>query len=218
MKNKWYGIAIGLIWLGTTGCMELIRRPEPPGANPESTTPPTRTETASATGNQDPETKVQQGQEALPPIPKSPAAATTRPTPQEASPIIAPLPHNPERADKKDIAQINEYALWCIQNGMWKEAKLHLQQALQQDSLMASVHNNLGIVYERFGQDEKAAAAYDRARQLKPNKKAYLTNIQYFDRRLKAHSDSSHVDRENMDLDLIEGGRDRSRSFVHEGD
>ena len=226
MKNKWYAIAVCLALLSTTGCLELIRRPEAPGATgPARTGESTATETPAGdeapvpTGNQEPQTKVQKERESAPgpPPPTDPATmAVRRQDPPGAAPL--PLAASPERAEQKDIAQINEYALWCIQNGMWKEAKLHLEQALQQDSLVASLHNNLGIVYERFGQDEKAEAAYERARLLNPHKEAYLANIQYFNRRLKALSDTSYANQENMDLDLFEGRRDRSRSFVHTGD
>jgi tetratricopeptide (TPR) repeat protein len=96
--------------------------------------------------------------------------------------------HRPKRNRRQQeaIKQINEYAFWCIENNMWTEARLHLEQGLQQDSLSASIHNNLGIVYERLGLQEKAAAAYVKARSLNQKKQAYQINLQLFDRRQQA--------------------------------
>ena len=81
------------------------------------------------------------------------------------------------RSQKETVERVNEYALWCIENGMWKEARLHLEKALAVDSVSASLSNNLGVVYERLGEREKAELAYQRARALNPRREAYRINL-----------------------------------------
>ena len=81
------------------------------------------------------------------------------------------------RRQKDNVQRVNEYALWCIENGMWKEARLHLEKALAADSVSASLSNNLGVVYERLGEREKAELAYQRARALNPRREAYRINL-----------------------------------------
>ena len=83
----------------------------------------------------------------------------------------------------KNARQINAYALWCIENDMWKEAQLHLEHALEQDNLPASFHNNLGIIYEQLGKPKKALKAYQQARALQPDREAYTINLE----RLESH-------------------------------
>ena len=61
---------------------------------------------------------------------------------------------------------------------MWGEAQHHLEQSLQTDSTAASIHNNLGIVYERMGERAKAAAAYARASRLGTDNEVYRMNLQ----------------------------------------
>ena len=99
------------------------------------------------------------------------------------------------RRQQKTIKQVNEYALWCIENDMWTEARLHLEQGLKQDSLSASIHNNLGIVYERLGMREEAANAYVKAQALNQAKQAYQINFQLFDKRWQSiRIDSTQMD------------------------
>lgn len=93
---------------------------------------------------------------------------------------------------KKTIKQVNEYALWCIDNGMWNEARSHMERAIGKDSLAASLHNNLGIVYERLGETDKATNYYQRAFALDPNKKAYRANLKKLQNRQKTFQDSSN--------------------------
>lgn len=81
------------------------------------------------------------------------------------------------RDDRERVRRVNEYALWCIGRGMWDEARLHLEQALTTDTLAASLHNNLGIVYEQTGQRDRATAAYEMAIQLQPGKRLYEANL-----------------------------------------
>jgi tetratricopeptide (TPR) repeat protein len=105
--------------------------------------------------------------------------------------LPAPPPSGKRRATA-GAKQVNEYAFWCIGKGLWQEARLHLEQAAQRDSLTGSYHNNLAIIYEHLGLEEQAAAAYQRAQILRPDQKAYLANIRHFEGRQRAaHPDSA---------------------------
>ena len=78
---------------------------------------------------------------------------------------------------RQNVKQVNEYAFWCIQNAMWEEARLHLERALEQDSLAASLHNNLGVIYEKLGERDRAEQSYERARRLLPARELYGSNL-----------------------------------------
>jgi len=82
---------------------------------------------------------------------------------------------------------VNEYAYWCVERELWDEARIHLEQALAQDSLAASLHNNLGVVYEQCGRQDEALGAYERATQLGA-KEAYRANLAYLEERMRAFS------------------------------
>ena len=60
---------------------------------------------------------------------------------------------------------------------MWEEARLHLERALEQDSLAASLHNNLGVVYEKLGERDKAEESYEQAQSFMPAKELYGANL-----------------------------------------
>ena len=126
-----------------------------------------------------------------------------------AEPVIEGPPPGPARAEKieharrsrsrrQEIRQVNEYAFWCLEKGLWNEARLHLEQAVERDSLAASLHNNLGIIYERMGLEEKALAAYGKAWDLSPREKAYRDNLEQLKRRQRAIPDSA------VRIDIIE--------------
>lgn len=112
--------------------------------------------------------------------------------PEDAEGLLPPEPASPPpevveaqrraygertKADRERVRQVNEYALWCVEQGLWEEARLHLEQAVALDSLSASLHNNLGIVYERLGEREKARAEYEFAARLAPAKRLYQANL-----------------------------------------
>ena len=173
-KDTFRLLALCLGTLCLHGCLELIRRPAEDG-----------------------------------PIPYTPAVATidtsrTRPPSSVAvakdRSNIAALPplaviNRPERSRKQwqSIEKINEYAMWCIENEMWNEARSHLERAVTQDSLSASLHNNLGIVYECLGMVDKATDFYRRAQALNPSKKAYTANLSYLQQRQQATRDTTDV-------------------------
>lgn len=117
--------------------------------------------------------------------------------------VVQPVPplvvvDRPERSRQQlqDIEQVNKYALWCIENAMWNEAQSHLERALAQDSLAASLHNNLGVVYERLGLTDKAAQFYGRAAALNPAQAAYAANL----RHLQQYQQASHDSTGSLDI------------------
>lgn len=139
-----------------------------------------------------------------------PAPAGTAPPPEvESRPPERPAPSREvvqaqRRAyesrtgeDRERVERVNEYALWCIERGLWEEARIHLEQAVAVDSLSASLHNNLGILYERLGEREKARAAYEFAARLAPAKRLYQANLSYLRRAAEARgvpADSVYID------------------------
>ena len=88
------------------------------------------------------------------------------------------------------VKQINEYAFWCVEHELWKEARTHLEHAIEQDSASSSLYNNIGIVYEHFGEEEEALEAYRRAYALNPKQRRYRGNIDLLERRWRAVPDS----------------------------
>ena len=81
------------------------------------------------------------------------------------------------RSERERVHRVNEYALWCLDREMWDEARIHLEQALHTDSLAASLHNNLGIVYERLGRRKEAVTKYQMAAALNPGRPLYESNL-----------------------------------------
>jgi len=101
------------------------------------------------------------------------------------------------REDRERVQQVNEYALWCVEQGLWEEARIHLEQAAALDSLSASLHNNLGIVYERLGEREKARAEYEFAARLAPAKRLYQANLGHLRR---AAEGAGRVPADSLDI------------------
>ena len=94
------------------------------------------------------------------------------------------------KGQQGSVKQINEYAFWCVEHGLWKEARTHLEHAIEQDSSSSSLYNNIGIVYEHFGEEEEALEAYRRAYALNPTQRRYRGNIDLLERRWRAVPDS----------------------------
>ena len=161
IKNTLRLVAFGLGILCLHGCLELVRRP--PAGEPF-------------------------GYE------YAPAADTTATSAAAVQPMPAlVVVDRPKRSRQqlRDIEQVNKYALWCIENAMWNEAQSHMERALAQDSLSASLHNNLGVIYERLGMADKAAEFYGRARALNPAQEAYAANLRHLQQYQQADSDST---------------------------
>tara|TARA_B100001250_G_scaffold411377_1_gene439895 strand:- start:21220 stop:21867 length:648 start_codon:yes stop_codon:yes gene_type:complete len=93
--------------------------------------------------------------------------------------------------ERNRIGKINSYALWCIDNNMWKEARSHIQRGLEIDSLSASLHNNMAIIYEQAGKIDSAQWHYQRALSLKPDETPYKSNLLRMKSREQARVDTS---------------------------
>lgn len=78
------------------------------------------------------------------------------------------------------VRDVNRFALWCIERGLWEEARVHLEKALSRDSTSAALYNNLGILYEHMGRLQDAEAAYKKAVDLDPKRKLYRWNYNRF--------------------------------------
>lgn len=184
------------------GCGDLVRRPQAgaapwwegdPGAEAPAPSAPDSLATPTAVDSTLAPPALEPGRALLGRITASDGAAATEPAgkqlaqPPRPKPVEPPSPEvaaararayeDRSGPDRERVRQVNEYALWCIGNGMWEEARLHLEQALAADSLSASLHNNLGIVYERTGQRERATKEYELAGQLRPGKRLYEVNL-----------------------------------------
>jgi tetratricopeptide (TPR) repeat protein len=118
-------------------------------------------------------------------------------TPQNTDSInkeVTPHKDEPPKQSKEQqnrIEKINSYALWCIDNNMWHEARSHIQRGLEIDSLSPSLHNNLAIIYEQMGKVDSAKLHYQRALNLKPNETPYKTNLQRMTTQELARIDTS---------------------------
>ena len=160
-----------MLLLFCSSCLELVRRP-----------------TAKTVGAYSPQTAASDGDTAF--------ITAGSPTDSARVPMHVPATSfvHPKRSSRQrnTIKQVNEYALWCINNGMWNEARSHLERAIGTDSLAASLHNNLGIVYERLGQTDKAAEYYQRAFALGSGKKAYQANLKKLQTRQQTFQDTSN--------------------------
>jgi hypothetical protein len=115
------------------------------------------------------------------------------------------------RKQREVVKQVNAYALWCIDHEMWKEARLHLERATEEDSLAGSLFNNLGLVYERLGMPDRAEIAYERAGDLNPDREAYHANLRRLHQRREAAEraeparlDSLKMELEGLDVEPVE--------------
>ena len=104
---------------------------------------------------------------------------------------------------RQNVKQVNEYAFWCIQNAMWEEARLHLERALEQDSLAASLHNNLGVIYEKLGERDRAEQSYERARRLLPARELYGSNLVRLQDRKRRSLEAPSADLEMTAADTL---------------
>ena len=173
MKNTLRLVAFGLGALCLHGCLELVRRP--------AAGEPIGYEYASVADT------------------TATSATTVQPAPML---VVIDRPKR-SRQQLQNIEQVNKYALWCIENAMWNEAQSHMERALAQDSLSASLHNNLGVIYERLGMTDKAAEFYGRARALNPTREAYAANLRHLQQYQQAYSDSTG----SLDIFKVEDGR-----------
>jgi Flp pilus assembly protein TadD len=81
--------------------------------------------------------------------------------------------------------QINDRAADLIVEGKFPQASSLLERLVMDEPEMAAAHNNLGIIYEIFGDYAHAFEQYERACSLDPENSRYINNIRNlgYDRR-----------------------------------
>lgn len=171
MKRLSLLLFTALFGLILSGCLELIRRPQEERGPSIPATP------VHSAAVDNPST--------------SPTLRDTAENPSTAD--VAPRSQRTERTRKQaeSTRQVNEYAFWCIDHSMWNEARSHMERGLAQDSTSTSLHNNLAIVYEHFGQTEKAIEFYRRAGDLNPKKERYQANLHRLEKLQQVVNDTS---------------------------
>ena len=174
----WLCIFLPGVCLLFVGCLELVRRPSETGGPARSRWADTGSPPASE------DVKGDTVASNTPTPEKAAASLSTEVTPRRESTgsgdrvrISARAGANRGDDHRRNVRQVNEYAFWCIENSMWEEARLHLERGLAQDSLAASLHNNLGVVYEKLGERDRAEESYERARSFLPAKELYGANL-----------------------------------------
>jgi len=85
------------------------------------------------------------------------------------------------KKDSADYLLYNNYAVMAAGQELWNEARFWLEKARDLNPENASVHNNLGVVYEYLGLKEEAGASYGRARELDPKSKTIQENLSLFE-------------------------------------
>jgi len=87
----------------------------------------------------------------------------------------------PAFADRRSEAKSQVEFGWDVaMHGLWKEATVHWQKAVEIDPTYAAAWNNLGIAYEQQGQFAKAREAYEKAIGLDPNNNFIRQNYDLF--------------------------------------
>jgi Tfp pilus assembly protein PilF len=89
---------------------------------------------------------------------------------------VVPLSADARRDAKTRV----EFGIKVAQHGLWREAILHWERAVQIDPTYAAAHNNLAVAYEHQGELGKARAAYERALELEPNNALIKQNYELF--------------------------------------
>lgn len=80
-----------------------------------------------------------------------------------------------------DYALYNNYAVRAADQELWNEARFWLEKARELNPENASIHNNLGVIYEYFGLKEEARSSYERAKELGPESKTIKENLSLFE-------------------------------------
>jgi tetratricopeptide (TPR) repeat protein len=73
--------------------------------------------------------------------------------------------------------EVNDRAVSLIEEGKFPQAVALLESLLADEPSVAPAHNNLGVVYEIFGDRKKAFKSYARACDLDPDEARYVRNI-----------------------------------------
>lgn len=74
-------------------------------------------------------------------------------------------------------ARINNRAVMLAEKGKFQEALILLHDAVKEDSRMGAAYNNLGIIYEIFGDGKKSFEYYSLACLLEPDNEYFRKNL-----------------------------------------
>ncbi len=87
----------------------------------------------------------------------------------------------PSYADRRsDATDQVTFGITVAQRGLWREATLRWQKAVEIDPTYAAAWNNLGIGYEQLGQFDEARNAYEKALEIDPNNTYIRSNYDLF--------------------------------------
>jgi len=95
--------------------------------------------------------------------------------------LLALLVAAPVYADRRsDAKEQVEFAIKMANKGLWTEATVRWEKAVEIDPTYAAAWNNLGIAYEQQGKFEDANKSYNKAIQLDPNNQLIRQNYDLF--------------------------------------
>jgi Flp pilus assembly protein TadD len=81
---------------------------------------------------------------------------------------------------RSDAKKHVEFGVLVAQKGLWREAILQWERAVEIDPTYAAAHNDLAIAYEHEGELDKARAAYEKAIAIEPNNQYIKQNFELF--------------------------------------
>ena len=81
------------------------------------------------------------------------------------------------RAEARDQV---DFGITVAQRGLWKEAVLHWEKAVEIDKTYGAAWNDLGIGYEQLGRFDDARKAYEKALEVEPGNQMIRQNYDQF--------------------------------------
>lgn len=95
--------------------------------------------------------------------------------------LAASLVGSAAYADRHSDAKAQvEFGIRVARSGLWKEARFRFERAIELDPSYAAAWNNLAIVYEQTGEQDKARKAYEEALRLAPKDVFVRQNYELF--------------------------------------
>ena len=95
----------------------------------------------------------------------------------------------PALADRRSEAKDQvDFGISVAQRGLWKEAVLHWESAVEKDPTYAAAWNDLGIGYEQLGRFTDARKAYEKALEAEPNNTFIRNNYDQFRENYDRHN------------------------------